>query len=322
MKKILIIEDNIILLESIYEFLTQEGYEVYKAMDGTMGIEKAMEFLPDLIISDINMPKKDGYEVCRMLQSIPETALIPFIFLTSKTQNEDLRRGMQLGADDFLTKPFEFEELLKTVRLRINKHDRYINQSDEKFYKLIDNPLIGVYIYQNNKFVYTNSKLIEILGYPKNELNTMSFEDLGDNNSENEDAFTKISRCIKGIQSSIHVKLNIIKNNKTRSTVEIYGTMVLLKGKESLMGNIIEVKKGKYIEILPGNNTDKSKLSQREIEVLKLICKGFSSSEISQKLSLSQRTIESHRTNLIVKTESRNTPDMVMFAIRNGIIDL
>ena len=86
----------------------------------------------------------------------------------------------------------------------------------------------------------------------------MSFEDLGENNSENEDAFTKISRCIKGIQSSIHVKLNIIKNNKAQSTVEIYGTMVLLKGKDSLMGNIIEVKKGKYIEILPGNNTDKS----------------------------------------------------------------
>jgi len=321
MKKILVIEDDFVLLDNIADFLKQEGFDVHTAKDGTDGIQAAIDVLPDLIISDIDMPRKDGYEVCRTLQTIPSTSTIPFIFLTAKSQKEELRRGMQLGADDFLTKPFELDELLKSIRLRIEKHDRHIKQSDDRFYALIDNPVIGVYIYCGNKFIFTNSKLSEIIGYSRKELELMSFDDLAEAN-ENDDAFEKIQRCIKGIQNSVHVNMKITKNDQTQIIIEIFGTLIMLNGNECLMGNISEVKQGKYIELLPGKNTDKTKLSNREIEVLQLICKGFSSAEICEKLFVSQRTIDSHRANLIEKTESRNTADLVMYAIRNGLVEI
>lgn len=321
MKKILVIEDDLILLESIAIFLRKEGYEVHTAKDGIIGIQSAIDIIPDLIISDIDMPRKDGFEVCRTLQSVPSTETIPFIFLTAKSEKEDLRRGMQLGADDFLSKPFEFKELLKSIRLRIGKHERFLKQRDERLYKLIDNPITGIYMYRGNKFIYASHKLSEILGYSRDELEEMSFDDLTDP-KENDDASEKIARCIKGIQDTVHCNMNIVKKDQSKALIEIFGTLIIHNGTECLIGNAIEIKKGKYLELLPGKNADMKKLSNREIEVLQLICKGYSSSEISEKLFLSQRTVDTHRANLIEKTESRNTADLVMYAIRNGLAEL
>jgi PAS domain S-box-containing protein len=321
MKKILVIEDDLLILESTVHSLKKEGFEVYSAVNGVAGIQLAIEIVPDLIISDVSMPKKDGYEVCKTIQQIPSLCNIPFIFLTAKSQKDDVRQGMQLGADDYLTKPFQVSELLKIIKIRLEKHERYTKQNDEQFYALIDNPMVGVYVYDDDKFTYSNSKLTEILGYSKEELSLMSFEDLvfGE---ENDESLEKIHRCIKGIQNSFYAEIKIFKKDQSSTVIQVYGAIVKIKGKECLRGNILEIKLGKSIELPKGNDADRSKFSQREVEVLQLICQGLSTSEISEKLFLSKHTIDTHRANLIAKTGCKNTPDLVMYAVRNGLVEL
>jgi PAS domain S-box-containing protein len=319
--KILLIEDDPAISDATAEFLNEEGFDVSTAANGVDGIQKAIEIIPDLIISDVSMPLKNGYEVCKTLQAIPDTSNIPFIFLTAKIQHDDQRLGMQLGADDYLTKPFDYSELLKSIRLRLDKHDRSIKQSDEIFYALIDNPMVGVYIYTDNKFLYSNSIISEITGYSKDELKLMAFEDLV-YTENNDEALEKIQRCVKGIQGSVHTELKIFKKDQSQILIDVFGSFIKFRKKDSLMGNILEVKADKKTGFEAINNNGKSKLSPREIEVLQLICQGLTSPVISEKIFLSQNTIESHRANILAKTSSRNTADLVMFAIRNGLVEL
>src|SRR5687767_10350148 len=106
MARILVIEDITTIRENIAEILALEGHDVLNAEDGAMGIQLAQEALPDLIICDIMMPQRNGYEVVQELQRNPATAVIPFLFLTSKNTYDSVRQAMDLGADDYLTKPF------------------------------------------------------------------------------------------------------------------------------------------------------------------------------------------------------------------------
>lgn len=121
MKKILIIEDNNEIRENIAEILELDGYETVEASNGKEGVQKAMEEMPDLIVCDIMMPELDGYGVLHILAKKEETAGIPFIFLTAKAERSDMRKGMKLGADDYLTKPFEDTELLDAIDIRFKK---------------------------------------------------------------------------------------------------------------------------------------------------------------------------------------------------------
>lgn len=123
MKKILIIEDNPEVRENIEEILELADYEVYSAENGKRGVEEAKLKHPDLIICDIMMPELDGYGVLRILSRNPETAAIPFVFLSAKAEKSDMRKGMNLGADDYITKPFEEDELLEAIETRLAKSE-------------------------------------------------------------------------------------------------------------------------------------------------------------------------------------------------------
>jgi len=115
MRKIVLVEDNEDLLESTAEILALKGYAVQIANNGKKGLALAKSSQPDLIISDIMMPKMDGYEMLEALRADATTAMIPFIFLTAKAQKTDILRGAVSGADRYLTKPFTLEELVKNV---------------------------------------------------------------------------------------------------------------------------------------------------------------------------------------------------------------
>ncbi len=119
MKKLLLIEDNEELRENTSEILELAGYEVFEAENGKVGVEQALTHIPDLIICDIMMPELDGYEVLHLLSKNPKTAVIPFIFLTAKSEKTDFRRGMSLGADDYITKPYKKLDLLETIEKRL-----------------------------------------------------------------------------------------------------------------------------------------------------------------------------------------------------------
>lgn len=123
-KKILVIEDVHYLRNDVMEMLRFEGYDVAGAENGMIGIDLALQYKPDLIICDIMMPGLLGYDVLEELRKHPETDTTPFIFLTAKTDRVDVRHGMGLGADDYITKPFYTNELLETVRARIEKSER------------------------------------------------------------------------------------------------------------------------------------------------------------------------------------------------------
>ena len=121
MKKILLIEDNNELRENTAEILSLANYEVITAKNGKEGAEFAQTLLPDLVICDIMMPELDGYGVLHILSKKPETARIPFIFLTAKVEKADMRKGMSMGADDYLTKPFDDTDLLNSIEVRLRK---------------------------------------------------------------------------------------------------------------------------------------------------------------------------------------------------------
>ncbi len=123
MKKILLIEDNTEMRENTAEILELANYSVFTAKNGKEGVEIAQKENPDLIICDIMMPVLDGYGVLHMLSKNEKTSGIPFIFLTAKAERSDMRKGMEMGADDYLTKPFDDIELLNAIESRLKKND-------------------------------------------------------------------------------------------------------------------------------------------------------------------------------------------------------
>jgi DNA-binding response OmpR family regulator len=118
MKRILVIDDEEWVLQMIHVALTQRGFDVVEAESGVVGIDKARKELPDLILCDVNMEKVDGYQTLSLLRNEPATAAIPFILMTGMTDNAGLRHGMELGADDYLFKPFTLDELYAAVEAR------------------------------------------------------------------------------------------------------------------------------------------------------------------------------------------------------------
>ncbi|MEC4896117.1 MAG: EAL domain-containing protein [Oscillatoria sp. PMC 1051.18] len=139
MTKVLIIEDEELVRENLLELLDAEGFDVITAENGLVGSRLAQEQIPDLILCDVMMPEMDGYAVLEWLRQNPETATVPFIFLTAKAAKSDFRQGMELGADDYLTKPFTRAELLGAINSRLKKkaliqahHHHQISQLEEK----------------------------------------------------------------------------------------------------------------------------------------------------------------------------------------------
>lgn len=125
MVTILMIEDDLQVQESLKAALKSEDYDIIFTDNGRVGIQKAQEFLPDLIICGVMIPEINGFELLSILKNIEETSLIPFVFLTVKAERCDIRRGMELGADDYITKPFTIQELQNSIATRLKKYKKF-----------------------------------------------------------------------------------------------------------------------------------------------------------------------------------------------------
>lgn len=136
MQRILVIEDDDSVRDNLVELLEAEGFDVHSAENGTVGVQLAWESHPDLIVCDILMPGLDGYGVRATLSRDQGSLSTPFIFLTAKTERADWRRGMELGADDYITKPFTRDELLQAIRTRLEKHQAVANLMYSKLERL------------------------------------------------------------------------------------------------------------------------------------------------------------------------------------------
>ena len=128
MKKILVIEDEQVIRENILKLLKAEGFDVTGAENGAKGLYAAVSNVPDVIICDVMMPELDGYGVLVALRSNPVTATVPFVFLTGKAERSEMRQGMELGADDYLTKPFSKAELVGAISSRLKKQEAVAEQ--------------------------------------------------------------------------------------------------------------------------------------------------------------------------------------------------
>ena len=139
MKRILVIDDEAWLREMIHMALAQKGFEVLEAENGAAGIEIAQKTLPDLVLCDVNMDKVDGYRTLSSLRSVPGTASIPFILMTGLADHAGMRHGMELGADDYLPKPFTIDALYAAVEARLKKAQMVKQEAEKKLADLRDN---------------------------------------------------------------------------------------------------------------------------------------------------------------------------------------
>lgn len=144
MKKILVIEDEKFLRVDLLEILENLDFQGIEAENGAVGVQLARQHLPDLIICDVMMPELDGYGVCTALRQYPETATIPFIFLSAKSDKLDIRQGMALGADDYLTKPFSIVELSQVISTQLEKKVIIDKQYQKKLDDLRSNLAVSI----------------------------------------------------------------------------------------------------------------------------------------------------------------------------------
>lgn len=151
-KKILVIEDDNVVRSNIQQLLDESGYDVQTADNGISGIHQAVSFKPDVIVCDIMMPGIDGLEVLKELQKYPDSASVPFLFLTAKAELSDVRLGLQSGADDYLVKPFSAAELLKAIELRLHKRTMILMNEKEKS-QTESGPLKQALDYDSNLFL-------------------------------------------------------------------------------------------------------------------------------------------------------------------------
>ncbi|PKP16171.1 MAG: hypothetical protein CVU06_15145, partial [Bacteroidetes bacterium HGW-Bacteroidetes-22] len=158
--RILVIEDTEDVRNNIIEILESEGYDALGAENGKIGIETAIQVSPDLILCDIMMPVMDGYNVLESLRKNVITSTTPFIFLTAKNTRDDLRRGMALGADDYIAKPFTIDELLNGVTMRLKRAEDFKIKSEQKLNELTRN--MGVPITR-----VINEPIKAIIGFSK-----------------------------------------------------------------------------------------------------------------------------------------------------------
>jgi two-component system sensor histidine kinase/response regulator len=158
LKKILVVEDTKSVREEIVTILQFENFDVMEAENGAVGLEIAKKALPDLIVCDVLMPVMDGFTLLEKLRDETTIATIPFIFLTAMASKEDWRSGMELGADDYIIKPFTPEELVNAIRIRLEKHEILNKQKESKFDTLRENIVYAM----PHEFI---TPLTAILGY-------------------------------------------------------------------------------------------------------------------------------------------------------------
>lgn len=315
MKKVLLIESDEKLLKQIFDSLSNHNFEVITASSGTTGIQKALEVLPDIILCDSEVPGLNGFEIYNTLLQINSTAIIPFVFLMNKATNEYVRAAMNLGADDYLEKPFDPKDLMKLIQIRLEKQEKIMGLADEKFNTLMEYSNDGVFIYQDEKLSYVNKRFCDFMAYSKKELIGMNLVNVIYKDDIHM-VIDKMSRLIKGIHKDIHTEFRAITGDQKINRFILTGSSINVKGKKSIVGTI----KCREDETDGSFKPQKSeiKITQRESEILTLICDGYSNSEIAEKLNISDRTVEGHRANLLNKTESRNSASLAVFAVKYG----
>ncbi|MCL1475921.1 hybrid sensor histidine kinase/response regulator [Argonema antarcticum] len=293
MLKILVIEDEPAIRDNILELLEAENFEAFGVADGQSGVYLAKKHLPDLILCDVIMPELDGYGVLKALRNETTTATIPFIFLTALADKKDFRQGMELGADDYLTKPCTPNELLKAIATRLQKQTDLSKQS-----KLLLDEL---------RHSITMS-LPHELRTPLNGI--MGFSDIimAEGNSLE---LSEIKEMVGYIQSSAKRLYRLIQNFLLYAELELIATDIK-RIKDLRSHPMISVK-----EIIQNQVIQQAKLAQREADLeLDLQDSGVQMSGLRLK-----KLVEELMDNAL-KFSSPGTPIRVISSVKDNSLSL
>jgi len=259
-KTVLLIEDDRIFRDYISEILELANYIIITAEDGKKGIELAKTIIPDIIICDITMPKLDGFDVLQIISKLPTLEHIPFIFLTGKTDYKDLRKGMNLGADDYLIKPFKETELLKAIENRLKRADAFEHQTS---YNTSNNPTKSIknikdylskkpiFSFKKNETIYCHGNLSNHLFLiKKGKVKTYKINEQGkefitgyfnDNQYFGYSSFIKHTSHFENSKAITKVKLYKIDKNEINNIVK-NNPKILYEFIDLLAGNLIDIK--------------------------------------------------------------------------------
>lgn len=359
-KKILIIEDDLALAKTLRNVLRTKNYQADIAGSGAEGIQKAYEYAPDLILCDINMSPIDGYQVYNILKDSSLTNRIPFIFITGKSDLHDIRFGLELGVDDYIVKPFENEELLKSIKVRLDKYEKLVNIGKNDYKALVGLSPNGIFVFDGETIYEANQAFYELTGLKEEDITKVTFEDLLAPKKDS-DIEKKIMKCANGLLDTFNeeIKLKTASGDTVKCVLHVtpsqkYNGFTLLIGLLAPLGqeagsarleynklvNILEDEKIDISGTLENrlheafdtpNGTSKQNsqtevaitvFSKREQEVLNLSCKGLPIKIIADQLCISDRTVEKHRASLMEKTGAKNIVEVIIYALKNDLVEL
>lgn len=320
-KKVLLIEDDDDLRETTLELLADEGYTPFAASNGAQGIQLALQHNPDVIVCDINMPGLSGYEVYNMLHQVNTTAVIPFIFLSAKSTRDEILAGLHLGADDYITKPFEFTQLVEVIQKRIELRRKIANQHDENFRVLFENTHSPAFILNQLNVEYVNKPFMKLFGYGMEELEGISITNILQ--PESLDKFSVlVEQCNDGLRKCFNLTIDFLNKSNEPVTVVLNGSQIHFKGLPSIICTVAPLVKEASVTSTSAKPSNASDVTDRERDVLELICQGYTNSEIADKLFLSERTVEGHKARLFSKTGAKNAVALAMWAVRNNLFEV
>lgn len=360
-KKILIIEDDLALSKTLKNVLTLNNYEADIASTGAEGIQKAYEYCPDLILCDINMKPIDGYQVYNILKDSSLTSRIPFIFITGRSQLNDIRFGLELGVDDYIVKPFENEDLLKSVKVRIEKYEKLVNIGKNDYKTLLNLSPNGVFVFDGETIYETNQAFMEITGLNELEIKKITFDQLV-SPKQYKKIEGKIMKCANGLSGNFQeeIQLKTASGSKEKFILHVspsqkhngFTLLIGLLAHKELPTDSAQLEYQKLVNILEeekvyisgnlahklhkafdtstldtqqyGTSTlvAKSVFSKREQEVLNLSCKGLPIKIIADQLAISDRTVEKHRASLMEKTNAKNIVEVIIYALKNDLVEI
>ena len=263
MNKILVIEDEQALRENLICLLDAENFEVFGAGNGKTGVELAKAHLPDLIICDVMMPILDGFGVLATLRANLSTTTIPFIFLTAKVDKTDLRQGMELGADDYLTKPFSRKELLAAIAVRLEKQAIISQQQSQRLEELRSSIALSLPI-------ELRSPLNNILGFSQlliEDTEVMERKEIREMAQIIQKSGERLERLIQNflmyaeleLIATVPERVEGLRNSQTSSAASVIETLALFEAKRAdraadlqleLQDSSVQIAKGKLEKIM------------------------------------------------------------------------
>jgi len=353
---ILIIDDDQRMGRTIESVLKSNGYDVCYANNGALGIQKAFEYNPDLILCDVNMDPVDGYQVYNVLKESSLIDRIPFMFLTGNSDLQDIRFGLNLGVDDYFVKPFDNSNLIGSIEKRLSKYRRLKEIGKQEFKTLFKLSPYGIFLFDGNVIHDANPELVKILELDESNLKSYSIREIMDiasfqkievrihkcnksllnSFSENVTLLTTKGESVQAVFSvtvyekhsnnSLMMGLVVLNSDKKETESDLYVSEILkILKKEKIV--VAETMGKKLIDIFKIHNVKVKKqansiFSDRENQVLHLSMEGLPIKTIADKLSISDRTVEKHRSSMMGKTNSNNMIEVIIYALRNNLIDI